>query len=286
MTDVAFARRPERVHRGVARSVLLWDIAPGTTIKPGDPTRRFDHESGDQGHRDIRPTGPMVTSTFTTGDVRSGTCRAAGPSGGSKGRSTPSAPSPSRPTAAQILLDSSDPTRRLMTRHTGRVIEQLPDVGYHRTGMEYQFTLGNRPGRTLRVWDAATGREVLRSRHTGEITGVGLAPGGRKVALVDDATRGRRACRDRHPAGPDARARRGLSRRGVLAHGLHVVTQGPTAKLWEATTGRFEREFVAEGIELGARRSRPTGEVAPDRWPAPRLWDVSGARPPVRARAR
>jgi WD40 repeat protein len=282
VTDVAFAPDGRRVFTGgVARSVLLWDISPGAKIKPGEPIKRFDHESEIKDIA-VSPDGrTMVTSTFTTGDARvwdveSGrTLRRLEGAVDTIGFITIS------PDGRAILFDSSDPTRRVIERDTGRVIEQLPDRPGHRTCMEYQFTLGNRPGRTLRVWDAATGREVLRSRHAGEIAAVDLAPCGRKIVLVDDGRTARMLEADTRRV---LTLEHGEGCRGAAfsPDGLHVVTQGPTAKLWDATSGQILREFIHEGVEIGSAEFSPDGKWLLTGGSMPRLWDVSGAREPVR----
>lgn len=282
VTSVAFAPDGRSAFTGgAARCVLLWDISTEKSSESREPSQRFDHESEIRKIA-ISPDGrAMVTSTFTTGDARVWDVKNGRTLGRLEGTVDTVGSLTISPDGRAILIDSSDPTRRLVERSTGRVIEQLPEKASHRTAMEYEFTLGERPGRTLRVWDAATGRQILRSRHAGAITGVDVARGGRKVVLVDDGRTARVLEADTHRV---VTLDHGEGCRNVAfsPDGLHIVTHGRTAKLWETASGRLVREFVEEGVEIDRATFSPDGKWLLTGGRAPRLWDMSRNQVDVR----
>jgi WD40 repeat protein len=266
VTSVAFSPDGHRLFTGSDdRTVKEWGIGtsgealtfPGYTDGVSLLRRRAERAGSRQRRAYIPHDVPQGRRVLFTGDGQ----RVVTVSGGN--------------TAAIWVWGQTRSTRVTLTGHTS----QIQAVAVSRDGR--RIATGG-PDRSVRVWDAFTGRRLLLLKgRTGKVHAVAFSPDGRWLvigsdryaALVCDAGTGRERLQLRGHRGPVLAA-------AFSPDGRQLVTGSTddTIRLWDAANGR-ERLTLTGGVSRGygvaysadGRRiavSQPDGTV--------KLWDSSG----------
>ena len=209
-----------RLGRCRTRAVRVWDAATGRELLALEGSRRRDRRRGLQPRRDADRLGRRGWHGAALG--RRDRPRAPRPQGAHRRRSTawPSAPTArGSPRAAGMTRCGSGTPPRAASSALSRAHARALSTAWP-SAPTGRGRLG-RSGRTVRLWDAATGRELLALKgHTEGVYERGLQPrrhahrlGRRRMSTVRlwDAATGRGAPR---PQGPHRRGRqRGLQPR-------------------------------------------------------------------------
>lgn len=207
-------------------------------------------------------------------------------------------------TRAQTLLDNSNPVvgtllaveslRRLPSWEGNEVLtrglSQLPQQAIEMVqGSRVSGVTFSKDGRWLatggydgvvRVWETATGREMVQMAHEDRVSGVAFSPDGKRLvttswdrtAQVWDVTTGRELARMEH-AGL-------VSDMALSADGKWLVTSSwkNTVQVWETDTGRKIAQMIHDD-EVAAMTFSPDGRriATGDRNGTTRIWGtVSG----------
>jgi WD40 repeat protein len=142
--------------------------------------------------------------------------------------------------------------------------------------------------KTVKVWDAATGKELLTLKHKGAVLSVAISADGQRIvsasdetAKVWDAATGKELLTLKHEGAVLSVA--------ISGNGKHIVTGGldGTVKLWDAATGAENRVFkghngrvITVAISAEGRRvvSAAATDGEPGRGDAPcaiKVWDAA-----------
>jgi WD40 repeat protein/tetratricopeptide (TPR) repeat protein len=165
----------------------------------------------------------------------------------------------------------------LRVRHGGR-LTSVWAVAFDHEGRRLATGAGDK---TARIWDAATGSQLLQVTHTGGVSGVAFSPDGRllatssadKTARIWDAATGRQLLQSTHTDwvrgvafSPDGR---------LLAAG----SADKTARIWDAATGRQLLQVTHTDWVRGVAFS-PDGRLlaAGSADKTARIWDAATGR--------
>jgi sterol desaturase/sphingolipid hydroxylase (fatty acid hydroxylase superfamily)/DNA-binding beta-propeller fold protein YncE len=189
-------------------------------------------------------------------------------------RPRPSAPEAAAPRPRQLALQPVRPVA--LQGHTGPVL----GVAVSADGA---CIVSGSADRTVKVWDAATGKEKLTlTGHTGPVSSVALSPDGGRIVSgshdrtvrVWDAAAGEQVLALRGHTGPVYSVAVSADGRSILSAGWAAV------KVWDAATGRERQTLAAE--QPGAILS---GAVSPDgrtivsaSWEGATVWDAETGR--------
>ncbi len=211
--DVATGRETGRFGRGVTARFWAAKFAPdGRTLFTGSEDHAvlvWNMTTGKVARRFLGHTAPVVSVQLSAdGKYAASVCPGDRtvrlwdvPSGRELGRAETTAfwsQASFSPGGRRLLVAAPDNSARLLDLETGKVVQTFrghadpvthtaftPDGRFAVTAAGVLYKDGkNVPGadRTVRVWDVATGREVLRFENSaGGVTGMDLSPDGRQV---------------------------------------------------------------------------------------------------------
>jgi WD40 repeat protein/serine/threonine protein kinase len=201
------------------------------------------------------------------------------------------------PDGERLATASADKTVKILEANTGGELVTLSDfntrvrsVAFSRdgktlvTGSDYRANPGIMDDRTLRVWDAATGRELMTLRgHAGDVVSVAYSPDGNLLASASwdrtvrlwDARTGRELATLRGHSEPVWSVR--FSPDGKR---LATGSYDQTIKLWDVATGQELMTLKGHSNEVFSVDFSPDGKrlASASNDKTVRLWDAATGR--------
>ncbi len=270
----------ERQVLGVGRNLAgTWEIATGR------PQRRFETGAGVLWDGEFSPDGSRVVVVGETGFARIYLSAAAGPPLALEGHQGRVNRGSFDPSGARVLTAGNDHTARIWSSQDAKLlmtltghVDRVMAAAWSRQG-DRVVTAGWPPDRTLRIWDAATGRQIRQLTGSGSIQflAVTFSPDGRRVisggrdgqAEIWDVDSGRRVLSLVAHVGPVTSAV--YSPDGAL---VATSADDGTLRLWDASTGKMlGKRQHAKGV-MHASWSHDGQRIVTAAYDRIRLWDV------------